>query len=157
MAERNNNKAKWLRSSRDDTAGGSHLKNVQSHYFLRSEDTEGAFSLTEILFQPGASGTPMHIHTREEETYYVIEGELLVCVGEEEIVFGPGGSILLPRNLKHKVAPASDRTTRVPMIITPPGLESMLMKLDQSRPGELDMKALLQLSSDYGIQILPNE
>ncbi len=30
---------------RDDTAGGCHLSNVQSHYFLRGEHTGGAFSL----------------------------------------------------------------------------------------------------------------
>ena len=41
---------------RDDAAGGSHLSGVQSHYFLRGKQTGNAYSLTEILFQPGAQG-----------------------------------------------------------------------------------------------------
>jgi mannose-6-phosphate isomerase-like protein (cupin superfamily) len=142
---------------RDDSAGGSHLGNVQSHYFLRGEHTGGAFSLTEILFQPGAQGTPVHIHTREEETYYVIEGELVVQVDDREVVLGAGGSVVLPRNIKHKVTPAPDKVTRALMIVTPPGLEGMLMQLDQINPGELDIAAVGRVSAEYGVQILPNE
>lgn len=139
---------------RDDGAGGSHLTDTRSNYFLRGEHTNGAFSLTEILFQPGAQGTPMHVHTREEETYYVIEGELDVHVGDERHVIGPGGSIVLPRYLKHRVTPAPDKITRALMIVSPPGLEGMLMQLDNARPGELDVETLGRLSAEFGVQIL---
>ena len=148
--------AQVIVTRRDDTAGGSHLSKVQSHYFLRGEHTGGAFSLTEILFQPGAQGTPMHVHTREEETYYVIEGELQIDVGDERVVLGPGGSVVQTRHLRPKVTPTPDRTTRVLMIITPPGLEGMLMQLDEVGSDGLDMAALSRLSDDYGVQALPD-
>jgi mannose-6-phosphate isomerase-like protein (cupin superfamily) len=157
MTSKGDEAAHLVVTQRDDTAGGSHRRNVKSRYFLRGEQTGGAFSLTEILFQPGAQGTPMHIHTREEETYYVIEGKLLVHVDERDVVLGPGGSVVLPRNMKHKVTPASDKVTRALMILTPPGFEGMLMQLDQIKPGELDMAAVGKLWDDYGFQILPNE
>ena len=140
---------------RSDQTGGSHIADVQSNYFLRGENTGGAFSLTEIVFQPGSQGTPLHIHSREEETYYVIEGELEVHVGDDKIILGPGGSVMLPRNIKHKVFPVGHVVTRVLMIISPPGLEQMLMQLDAISPGEFDMQAVVNLSKQYGVEILP--
>ena len=142
---------------RTDKAGGSHIADVQSNYFLRSEHTGGAFSLTEIVFQPGSQGTPLHIHTHEEETYYVIEGKMEVHFGDQKVTLGPGGSVVLPRNIKHKVFPSGDIVTRALMIISPPGLEKMLMQLDAISPGEFDIQAVMRLSEQYGIQILPDE
>ena len=142
---------------RSDAAGGSHIADVQSNYFLRGEHTGGSFSLTEIVFQPGSQGTPLHVHTREEETYYVIEGELEAHVGGEKVILGPGGSVMLPRNIKHKVFPIGNIATRVLMVISPPGLEGMLMQLDAISSGEFDMENVVRLSKQYGVQILPED
>ena len=140
---------------RDDTAGGSHLAQVQSHYFLRGEQTGNAYSLTEILFQPGAQGTPLHLHRREEELYYVIEGKLEVRLGDQHLALEAGGSVLLPRGIPHKVTPSGHETTRALMVISPPGLENMLAELDQVSTGELDLAAVQRLASAYEIELLP--
>lgn len=149
--------ARLVVTRRNDEAGGSHIADVQSNYFLRGEHTGGAFSLTEIVFQPGSQGTPLHLHTREEETYYVIEGELEVHVGDQKFVLASGGSVLLPRDVKHKVFPVGDKLTRVLMIISPPGLENMLMQLDKISPGDFNMQLVLRLSEEYGVKILPED
>jgi hypothetical protein len=56
----------------DYKEGGSHLGGVRSNHFLRGEQTGGAYSLSELTFQPGSQGTPLHVHHQEEELYYVI-------------------------------------------------------------------------------------
>lgn len=83
---------------RNDATGGSHLTNVISRYFLLGEHTGGAYSLSEVVFQAGSQGTPLHMHTREEELYYVIEGKLHVQLGNEQLSLLAGGSVLLPRD-----------------------------------------------------------
>ena len=140
---------------RDDTAGGSHLANVQSRYFLRGEQTGNAYSMTEIVFQPGGQGTPLHVHHREEELYYVIEGKLEAQVGDQQVTLEAGGSVLLPRGVKHKVYPVGEAVTRVLMVITPPGLENMLSELDKLNKDGLDLEAVSRLASEYGVDILP--
>ena len=79
-----------------------------------------------------------------------------INVGDDEVVLGPGGSVVLPRHVRHKVTPAPDKTTRMLMIITPPGLEGMLMQLDRLGSGELDMAALARVSDDDGVRSLPD-
>ena len=140
---------------RDDSGGGSHLANVQSHYFLRGEQTGNAYSLTEILFQPGAQGTPLHLHHREEELYYVIEGKLDVRLGDQQLTLEAGGSVLLPRGIPHKVTPSGQAKTRALMLISPPGLENMLAELDRVNTGGLDLAAVQRLASAYQIELLP--
>lgn len=141
---------------RDDTAGGSHLADVQSHYFLRGEQTGNAYSMTEIVFQPGAQGTPTHRHHREDELYYVIEGKLEAHVGDQRVTLEAGSSLLLPRGIKHKVSPTGNVPTRVLMIITPPGLEKMLATLDKLNKSELDLDALHRLAIEYQVDMLPD-
>ncbi len=141
---------------RDDTAGGTHLNKVQSHHFLRGKQTGGAYSLSEIVFQPGGEGTPLHRHHREEETYYVIEGQLEVHVGDQKTILKPGGSVLLPRGIPHKVRPVGDAVTRVLMVISPPRLVDMLIELDRlTDRGEADAAALGRLAAEYEVDFVP--
>jgi mannose-6-phosphate isomerase-like protein (cupin superfamily) len=58
-----------------------------------AEDTGGAYSLTDSLVPPGG-GPPPHIHHREDEAFWVLEGELEVVVGETTFKAGPGSFVL---------------------------------------------------------------
>ena len=111
--------------------------------------------MTEIVFQPGSQGTPLHVHHREEELYYVIEGKLEAQVGDQQVTLEAGGSVLLPRGVKHKVCPVGEAVTRVLMVITPPGLENMLFELDKLNKGGLDIDAVSRLARQYNVDILP--
>src|SRR5215510_3305022 len=70
-----------------------HQPKSRGYYFdvglgsvcLSGPDTGGAYCLLEVSLAPGV-GVPRHTHTREDETYYVISGELEVIVGEEVFV-----------------------------------------------------------------------
>jgi len=143
---------------RDDKESGSHLGGVQSNHFLRGEQTGGAYSLSELTFQPGSQGTPLHVHHREEELYYVIEGELQVVVGGEETVLGVGASVRLPRGIPHKVWPVGNVATRVLMIVSPPQIIEMLLELDRlNAQGRLDLPAMQRWAAEYRVVLLPGK
>src|ERR1700760_1291806 len=65
-----------------------------------STDTSGQFALMEA---EGASGSepPPHVHRNEDEMFYLLEGELKVMRGTEEITLCPGQSVFLPRGVMH--------------------------------------------------------
>jgi mannose-6-phosphate isomerase-like protein (cupin superfamily) len=56
---------------------------------LSGEQTDGAFSLVENLVRRG-NGSPVRVHDREDETFFVLDGALRVLAGEKEHTAGPG-------------------------------------------------------------------
>src|SRR5579859_5049282 len=60
--------------------------------------TAGGFSLIESTT---AGGAPWHVHTREDEYFYVLEGKVVVWCGEEVFHAGPGSFVFLPRGVPH--------------------------------------------------------
>ena len=65
---------------------------------LSGTDTGGAYCLLEVSAGSGVS-VPRHTHTREDESYYVLSGELEVVVGEEVFVLKPDDSLMAPRDI----------------------------------------------------------
>jgi uncharacterized cupin superfamily protein len=50
--------------------------------------------------RPGTEQAPLHVHTREDETFYVIEGRITAIVGDRRRDLGPGESVWLPRDAR---------------------------------------------------------
>ncbi len=69
-------------------------------FLAEGKDTDGRFSLGEGLAPKGAEPPP-HTHTREDEAYYVLEGELTFRVGGQTVEAGPGDYVWLPRGVEH--------------------------------------------------------
>src|SRR5215467_14146316 len=69
---------------------------------LSGGDTGGAYCLLEMALAPGMS-VPRHTHTREDEAYVVLTGELEVTVGDEVFVLGAGDTLMAPRNIPHRL------------------------------------------------------
>src|SRR5215469_948174 len=85
------------------------------------KDTNGAFSLLEATMAPG-NEPPPHVHSREDELFYVLEGEFDVYVGDEAFNLNTGEFIFLPRLKPHAFVIRSSRL-RVLILYTPGGLE----------------------------------
>jgi quercetin dioxygenase-like cupin family protein len=73
----------------------------------RAEETGGAFLLFEDLMTRGKM-TPLHRHPDVDETLYVVEGEILVQIGDTERAVGVGGVTLAPRGTAHAFMVTSD-------------------------------------------------
>jgi quercetin dioxygenase-like cupin family protein len=96
------------------------------------EDTGGRLTVFEILFPPN-SGPPLHVHEREDEAFYVLEGGLSVRMGDEEFEAPAGSFAFQPRGIPHTFRSSSDGA-RVLLLMVPSGLEGYFRAL--SRPAE---------------------
>jgi quercetin dioxygenase-like cupin family protein len=84
-------------------------------------DTSGAFSLFEATLLPGTEPPP-HVHSREDELFYVLEGEFDVYVGKELFNGKTGECIFLPRFKPHTFIVRSPRL-RLLILFAPAGVE----------------------------------
>jgi quercetin dioxygenase-like cupin family protein len=135
-------------------------------FLATGEDTEGTFTLIEGVAKRGCTPPP-HIHHREDETYYVIEGQLTASVGEQIIKVTPGTAVFLPRDVAHSIVIDSDRV-RVLILLTPAGLERYFKELSVPAPALTlppsrdadfaEIEKMLEVSPEFGIEwVLPKE
>src|SRR5919204_730382 len=87
-----------------------------------AEETDGAFMLFEDHMSRGKT-TPLHAHANEDETLYVLEGEILVHVDGENHAVGPRGIAVAPRGVPHAFLVTSP-TARVLCLQTPGSAEA---------------------------------
>jgi quercetin dioxygenase-like cupin family protein len=125
------------------------------------EDTGGAYSLTDSVVPPGG-GPPPHIHHREDEAFWVLEGELEVMVGESTFKASAGSFVHLPKDIPHSYENIGPGPARFITLIVPAGLERFFEEVgkpesDVSSPppfGEEDIDKLLAIAPKYGAEIL---
>ena len=126
-----------------------------------AETTAGRVAAIEHL-APRGSGSPLHVHHREDEWFYVTEGELTFWVGGEVITAGAGSFVYGPRDIPHTFAVSSE-TARFLMVIEPAGFESFMRTLAEPATELVipppateppDVEAMARLAAEYGIEIL---
>ena len=86
------------------------------------ESTGGSLVLLENLTAPGG-GPPPHIHTREDEFFYILDGTFEVRIGDELHALGPGGYAYVPRGTVHNFRHTADTPSRLLVGFTPAGME----------------------------------
>jgi mannose-6-phosphate isomerase-like protein (cupin superfamily) len=84
--------------------------------------TRGSLTLIESVTDGGA---PPHVHEREDEAMYVIDGQITVHCGDDTFVAGEGSFVFMPRGVLHDWDVDGDRAS-VLIIATPGGLEEFL-------------------------------
>ena len=108
--------------------------------------TNGNLTLIESRTTGGA---PLHVHTREDEYFYVLEGTLKVRLGDQTFEAGPRSFVFLPRNIPHEWDVVGDEATLL-MITAPAGLEAFLDEYHAAGSQE----GRNQIAESYGITFL---
>jgi mannose-6-phosphate isomerase-like protein (cupin superfamily) len=117
-----------------------------------AETTGGAFSIIE---ERDPLDTPRHVHEREDELFYVLEGEHVFTVGEVEFRAGPSGVVFAPRGVPHEHRRVVARSGRFLTLISPAGFEGFFRELsDAERDGTIGPEAYARASQRYGIRWL---
>ncbi len=98
-------------------------------FLAESRDTGRAFTLIEATVRRGHEPPP-HTHSREDETYYVLEGNWTFHSGEERFEAEPGTCVFLPRGVEHSFSIDRDGA-RALIMITPAGLEEAFHEMSQ--------------------------
>ncbi len=106
-----------------DSAPGDSVHGGSIHIRVRSEDTDGRFGLIEQVVPAGFPGPALHVHPDFAETFYVIEGEIAVRVGDEAHEAGAGTVAVVPPGTPHTFANPSAAPARMLVLVTPGGFE----------------------------------
>jgi quercetin dioxygenase-like cupin family protein len=130
-------------------------------FLATGEDTNGKYALWEALVPPGG-GPPPHVHSREEEAFYVLEGEITFYVEDKRLVASTGMFANLPVGTLHSFKNESSRPARMLISVAPAGLEKMFFEsgvpLPEGSttalpPTKADIEKLLEVAPRYGIEI----
>jgi quercetin dioxygenase-like cupin family protein len=119
----------------------------------------GAFSLAEQLI-PKGSAPPVHRHTREDEAWIVLDGEVTFFIEDEQHTTGPGTYVFGPRGRAHTHRVESD-TARIATLLIPGTCEAFFRttgrpaeSLTLPPPQQPDLDRLLAGMREYGIEFL---
>lgn len=142
----NDRRPLWLMGSRLDIVVGG-------------DQTGGAYAIAEDRSEPGF-GPPPHVHTHEDEAFYVIEGEYLFGGEDGEVRAGPGTFVHAPKGRLHWWKNAGDGPGRHLEIFVPAGLERMFAEVGEpirdldAAPPPPDPARLLAAAPRYGVEFV---
>ena len=145
------------------TAQGRTIAVVGDVYrFLATgEDTNGKYAMWEAIVPPGG-GPPPHVHSREEEGFYILEGEITLTVNGERIVATAGTFANMPVGTPHSFKNESDRPAKMLISVAPAGLEEMFFEVGVPLaegattalpPTKEEIEKLLAFAPRYGVEI----
>jgi len=120
---------------------------------IASRHTDGLMALGEVTLPPRTPGPHLHVHSREDEMFFVLEGVLTVQIGEELHDIVAGGLAWGARGTPHAFANRSPEPARFVIMWTPGGAEGVFAEMEayrQSAEGTPDAQALAAIMASYG-------
>jgi len=127
-----------------------------------AETTNGGFALMEHYEMPAGFASPYHTHHREDESFYVLEGQIAFVCDGKWLKAGPGTYVFGPREIPHGFKVVG-HPARMLILCDPAGFERFVLEQTTpitEPPSAPDMGKLLALAAKYGIDIhgpLPQE
>jgi len=131
-------------------------------FLATGEDTNGKYALFEALVPPGG-GPPPHVHSREEEGFYILEGEITFTIDGERVVAKAGTFANMPVGTPHSFKNESDRPAKMLISVAPAGLEQMFFEVGVPLaegtttalpPSHEEIEKLLTIAPKFGVEIL---
>jgi quercetin dioxygenase-like cupin family protein len=134
---------------------GTWLNVLGDHQLVKltTHDTDGLFTVVQQINEPG-TGLPAHVHSREDETFLVLEGQVEFVLGESPQILGVGDLAYAPRGLAHSFRVVSTTPAKMLIQLAPAGLEKMFQELSELPTGPPDLARVAQVCSRYGIVFL---
>ena len=126
-------------------------------------DTGGLMTLVEVTEPPGMEA-PLHVHHRDDEAFWILEGDVTFEVGDETIEASAGDYVFGPRDIPHRFT-VGDRGCRMLFILTPGGFEDLIMATSEpatsralpppaEEPSAEEMEGLKAVIKQHGYELL---
>ncbi len=131
-------------------------------FLVTGQETDGQYAFWEAIVPPGG-GPPPHVHSREEEGFYILEGEITFQIGDKQVVATPGMFANMPKGVPHSFKNASQHPAKMLISVAPAGLENMFFEFGVPvpqgsttalPPTKAEIDKLLEIAPRYGIEIL---
>ena len=128
------------------------------------EESDGLYSIVEVL-EPQGAQAPLHLHRKEDEGFWILEGEMTFHVGEEAIKASPGSFVFGPKGVPHRYTVDSG-PARLLYVLSPAGFEDFIYATSElaneltlppqpeGPPEEAEMEQLRVLARQYGGELL---
>jgi quercetin dioxygenase-like cupin family protein len=127
-----------------------------------SQETGGQYGLIESL-SPKGTEPPRHIHSREDEAFYLLEGEITFYIGDETYKAAPGMFVSAPRGVPHSYTFETD-VIRMLVLVAPGGFEEFFRPAQYSKPaqaleipppeGPPDVQAIVAALEHHGVEVV---
>ncbi len=130
-------------------------------FLATGEETNGKYALWEAVVPP-QGGPPLHVHSREEEGFYILEGEITFQIGQQRIVAKAGMFANMPVDTPHSFRNESGQPAKMLIMIAPAGLEQMFFEIAAPLaegattalpPTQAEIEKLLAIAPKYGLEI----
>jgi mannose-6-phosphate isomerase-like protein (cupin superfamily) len=139
-----------------EDAQDGFLGSIGVRWMIDGAEADQRFSLVEHAMSPRALAAPLHLHTREDEYSYVLEGRMGALLGDDVVEAGPGDLVHKPRDQWHTFWNAGDEPTRILEIISPAGFERFFAELAPiTAGGDPDPEAMGELCARYALDMQP--
>ena len=130
------------------------LGSIGVRFLIDGHETAERFSLVEHPMSPRALAAPLHLHTREDEYSFVLEGRMGALLGDEVVYAEEGDLVHKPRDQWHTFWNAGDEPCRILEIIAPGGFERYFAEIvEAAAAGPLDPAWAARTCARYGLEI----
>jgi len=127
-------------------------------------DTGGQMTIVEVTQHPGAEA-PLHVHYRDDEGFWVLEGDVTFEVGDQTIEASAGDYVFGPRDIPHRFT-VGDQGCRMLFILVPGGIEDLIRATSEPAPSRTlppppeaeptseEMEGLKAVIKEHGYELL---
>ena len=127
-------------------------------------DTGGQMTIVEVTEHPGAEA-PLHVHYRDDEGFWVLEGDVTFEVGDQTIAASAGDYVFGPRDIPHRFT-VGDQGCRMLFILVPGGIEDLIRATSEPAPSRTlppppeaeptpeEMEGLKAVIKEHGYELL---
>jgi mannose-6-phosphate isomerase-like protein (cupin superfamily) len=132
---------------------------------IPGEQTNNAYSVLEAFVVPGG-GPPLHIHHREDELFYVLDGDITIFAGEQSVRASAGTSVHIPAGTVHTFRNEAGGPVRMLIMYSPAGFENYFSKAgtptthgDETAPPltQETLERLQAFAAQFNLEIIPPE
>jgi len=136
------------------------LRSVGVRFMIWGAESGGDFSLVEHPIPPRTLVAPLHLHEREDEYSYVLEGRMGAQLGDDVVFAEAGDLVFKPRNQWHTFWNAGDTPCRILEIISPAGFEHFFKEVGEQMgtaqaASVAQVPDVMDLAARYGLHFQP--